>query len=157
MTRYACTQPGCPRRPAVTADAAPTCYTCGGTMAEVARPVFILEPYIYEDDFFDCKKYDPSRATDEDLQRLVELTGTHRVHIPEQPPENHATRTLSGVTIEVTPPRIDDLEAFGRQLLAEILRALSEPDPCPYVGTGKQALVRAIEQEGGALIDPEAP
>jgi hypothetical protein len=48
--RYACAQPGCPRRPAVTAETAPICYTCGRAMAEVARPVLIMEePYIYEE------------------------------------------------------------------------------------------------------------
>lgn len=40
MTRYACSKPGCPQRAAVTAETAPTCYTCGEAMAEVAPPTY---------------------------------------------------------------------------------------------------------------------
>jgi hypothetical protein len=32
MTRYACSNPSCPKREPVTAETAPTCYTCGRTM-----------------------------------------------------------------------------------------------------------------------------
>lgn len=37
MTRYACSNPACPPREPVTAEAVPTCYTCNGTMAAIVE------------------------------------------------------------------------------------------------------------------------
>lgn len=229
MTRYACTQPGCPRRPAVTADTAPNCYTCGGAMAEVTPPRLSMEFTYEEPEYFDYTRSveyrhltsegfgmlsDRGRSDDDEISfrecprvpvphpapDIAEALRRHGIEsattaepvpytrvpvsrsldgltvtgndgpmreeawpiigfeCPEPKPEQRASRTLPPMTINVMPSEpIEDLEALRRELQAEILRALSEPDPCPYVGTGEQALVRAIERAGGTLIDPETP
>ncbi len=44
MTRYTCSNPSCPKREPVTADAAPRCYTCDRPMAEVATDPYVRVP-----------------------------------------------------------------------------------------------------------------
>ena len=89
MTRYACSNPACPPRKPLTADAAPTCYTCGGAMAvaTVVRANAATASWSFGDvhfkgvmdgPFFDYSGHDPSKATGERLDLLEKLLGPDR-------------------------------------------------------------------------------
>lgn len=121
MTRYACSNPACPPRDPVTADAAPTCYTCGGVMAAVvgrthaagwlgANPTtgrLVPLPGVRS-----TKTGVPARVHEDDFTASHDATPSIGVNIPEPTPEQRATRTLPGLTITITPPPVDRAPHF---------------------------------------------
>lgn len=116
MTRYACSNPGCPPRTPVPADGAPTCYTCGGAMAVVVGPgIRSTEAPLLSDvlaaerrERWAREAIDPARAQIPPGDWFMPLdlgvpyfdpASSIEVSIPEPTPEQRASRTLPGPTI----------------------------------------------------------
>lgn len=168
MTRYACTQPSCPRRSPVSAAEPPTCYTCGGKMAAVLRTIDDAEvlhsdnihwPPPFEDVAFDGVPvtYDSANALALGQRITAAVSAalpppTVRLSAPEQTPDQRARRELGPISITIERIAVADPEALAREIQAELLRVSLGEDDVPYVDGGYGLLAK----HGARPVD-EAP
>lgn len=168
MTRYACTQPSCPRREPVTAADAPTCYTCGGKMAEVTTTRATYDPCtaqisfngvringVLDGPFIEIPEPTPRLFDDELRKRLLPVNGATR---PDPGEDIDPLDLPLGIVYDSA-----NALALGQRIAADVSAALppptvriSAPEPTPEQRARRELGPITVTVTRSAVADPEA-